>query len=94
MTFLIFNRVIGTGLASVSYHDGQCCLITALLSRIYATPSVILRASGSVGVALLMWLIGALIAAAGTMVYIELGTVSSHHFFQLSGPIYELGTSA
>ncbi|KAG6844862.1 hypothetical protein H0H87_002985 [Tephrocybe sp. NHM501043] len=41
---------------------------------IYATPSVILRTSGSVGVALLMWLIGALIAAAGTTVYIELGT--------------------
>ncbi|KAF8193218.1 APC amino acid permease [Mycena galopus ATCC 62051] len=52
--FLIFNRVIGTG--------------------IYATPSVILRTSGSVGVALLMWLLGALVAAAGTAVYVELGT--------------------
>ncbi|KAF8157117.1 APC amino acid permease [Crassisporium funariophilum] len=52
--FLIFNRVIGTG--------------------IYATPSNILRSSGSVGVALIMWLIGALIAACGTAVYIELGT--------------------
>ncbi|RDB27614.1 High-affinity methionine permease [Hypsizygus marmoreus] len=54
VVFLIFNRVIGTG--------------------IYATPSVILRSSGSVGVALLLWLAGALIAAAGTTVYIELGT--------------------
>ncbi|GLB39007.1 putative amino acid permease [Lyophyllum shimeji] len=54
VVFLIFNRVIGTG--------------------IYATPSVILRTSGSVGVALLMWLLGALIAAAGTIVYTELGT--------------------
>ncbi|KAG6825519.1 hypothetical protein H0H92_003419 [Tricholoma furcatifolium] len=44
---------------------------------IYATPSVILRTSGSVGVALVMWLIGALIAAAGTMVYVELGTVGA-----------------
>ncbi|CAK5272707.1 unnamed protein product [Mycena citricolor] len=52
--FLVFNRVIGTG--------------------IYATPSVILRNSGSVGVALLMWLLGALIAAFGTAVYVELGT--------------------
>ncbi|KAJ7362272.1 APC amino acid permease [Mycena albidolilacea] len=52
--FLVFNRVIGTG--------------------IYATPSVILRTSGSVGVALLMWLLGALVAAAGTAVYVELGT--------------------
>ncbi|KAJ7624850.1 APC amino acid permease [Roridomyces roridus] len=52
--FLVFNRVIGTG--------------------IYATPSVILRTSGSVGVALLMWVLGALLAGAGTAVYVELGT--------------------
>ncbi|KAF5354083.1 hypothetical protein D9756_007331 [Leucocoprinus leucothites] len=52
--FLIFNRVIGTG--------------------IYATPSNILRSAGSVGVALVMWLVGSLIAALGTAVYIELGT--------------------
>ncbi|KAJ7214391.1 APC amino acid permease [Mycena pura] len=52
--FLIFNRVIGTG--------------------IFATPSLILSSSGSVGVALLMWVLGALIAAAGTAVYVELGT--------------------
>ncbi|KII84566.1 hypothetical protein PLICRDRAFT_57546 [Plicaturopsis crispa FD-325 SS-3] len=53
-SFLIFNRVIGTG--------------------IFATPSVILRSSGSVGVAMLMWLLGAVVAAAGTSVFIELGT--------------------
>ncbi|KAF7303614.1 High affinity methionine permease [Mycena indigotica] len=53
--FLIFNRVIGTG--------------------IFATPSVILHSSGSAGVALLIWILGALIAAAGTTVYVELGTV-------------------
>ncbi|KAF8338662.1 APC amino acid permease, partial [Amanita rubescens] len=52
--FLIFNRVIGTG--------------------IYATPSIILRASGSVGITFIMWLLGAALAAAGTAVYIELGT--------------------
>ncbi|KAJ7624315.1 APC amino acid permease [Mycena polygramma] len=52
--FLIFNRVIGTG--------------------IFATPSVILLSSGSVGIALLMWVLGALIAIAGTTVYVELGT--------------------
>ncbi|KAJ7362306.1 APC amino acid permease [Mycena albidolilacea] len=53
-SFLIFNRVIGTG--------------------IFATPSAILLSSGSVGVALLMWVLGALIAIAGTTVYVELGT--------------------
>lgn len=42
--------------------------------RIYATPSNILRSSGSVGVALIMWVLGALIAAYGTAVYMELGT--------------------
>ncbi|KAJ7691047.1 APC amino acid permease [Mycena rosella] len=41
---------------------------------IFATPSVILHSSGSVGIALLMWVLGALIAIAGTTVYVELGT--------------------
>ncbi|KIY63423.1 APC amino acid permease [Cylindrobasidium torrendii FP15055 ss-10] len=41
---------------------------------IFATPSLILHASGSVGVALCMWLCGAVIAAIGTTVYIELGS--------------------
>ncbi|KAF8655580.1 hypothetical protein AX16_003001 [Volvariella volvacea WC 439] len=54
VVFLIFNRIIGTG--------------------IYATPSSILRGSGSVGLALLMWVLGSLVAAAGTWVYVELGT--------------------
>ncbi|TFK65494.1 APC amino acid permease [Pluteus cervinus] len=52
--FLIFNKIIGTG--------------------IYATPSIILRASGSVGVTLLIWVLGSTLAAVGTAVYIELGT--------------------
>ncbi|KZT28176.1 amino acid transporter [Neolentinus lepideus HHB14362 ss-1] len=52
--FLIFNRIIGTG--------------------IFSTPSIILRSAGSVGVTMLMWVIGAAIAATGTAVYVELGT--------------------
>ncbi|VDC07933.1 unnamed protein product [Peniophora sp. CBMAI 1063] len=52
--FLIFNRVIGTG--------------------IFATPSSILASAGSVGLALFMWVIGALIATAGLAVYVEFGT--------------------
>ncbi|KAL4784854.1 amino acid/polyamine transporter I [Aspergillus varians] len=52
--FLIFNRVIGTG--------------------IFATPSTILSLSGSVGLALFMWVVGTLIAVAGTAVYLEWGT--------------------
>ncbi|EIM87629.1 high affinity methionine permease [Stereum hirsutum FP-91666 SS1] len=52
--FLIFNRIIGTG--------------------IFATPSSILETSGSVGLSLFMWLIGALIATSGLLVYVEWGT--------------------
>lgn len=53
-SFLIFNRVIGTG--------------------IFATPSTILSLSGSVGLSLFMWVIGTIIAMAGTAVYLEWGT--------------------
>ncbi|KAI1798050.1 APC amino acid permease [Ganoderma leucocontextum] len=41
---------------------------------IFATPSVILRSSGSVGLSLIMWLLGATVALCGTAVYMELGT--------------------
>lgn len=53
-TFLIFNRIIGTG--------------------IFATPSGILSQTGSVGLALFIWLAGMLIAGAGMAVYLEFGT--------------------
>ena len=46
------------------------------MNRVFATPSVILRSAGSVGMALTMWLIGATIAATGSAVYLEYGTVS------------------
>ncbi|KAH7882813.1 APC amino acid permease [Phlebopus sp. FC_14] len=52
--FLIFNRVIGTG--------------------VFAAPSLILKSSGSVGMTFVMWALGALVAAAGTAVYVEFGT--------------------
>ncbi|KAF5019001.1 hypothetical protein F66182_9019 [Fusarium sp. NRRL 66182] len=41
---------------------------------IFATPSTILGLSGSPGLALIMWVVGAIIAAAGTAVYLEWGT--------------------
>jgi amino acid transporter len=41
---------------------------------IFATPSSILALSGSVGLALFIWVAGMLIAAAGMAVYLEFGT--------------------
>ena len=52
--FLVFNRMVGTG--------------------IFATPSAILSLSGSVGLALFIWVAGMIIAAAGMAVYLEFGT--------------------
>ena len=45
--------------------------------RIFATTSVILRSAGSVGTVLAMWLLGAMVAATGSAVYLEYGTVSA-----------------
>ncbi|KAF8678630.1 hypothetical protein AX14_004685 [Amanita brunnescens Koide BX004] len=41
---------------------------------IYASPGLILHSAGSVGMALILWVLGSLIAAAGTFVYLEYGT--------------------
>ncbi|KDR72257.1 hypothetical protein GALMADRAFT_102004 [Galerina marginata CBS 339.88] len=57
--FIIFNRIIGTG--------------------IFATPSTILGFSGSVGLSLVMWIVGAVIAAVGMQVYIIWGTALPHN---------------
>ncbi|RDA83643.1 hypothetical protein CP532_4664 [Ophiocordyceps camponoti-leonardi (nom. inval.)] len=43
-------------------------------TAIFATPATILSLSGSVGLSLVLWLVGMLIALAGTAVYMELGT--------------------
>jgi len=67
--------LIGTGSAFISllsFFAG----VDLRMDRIFATPSVILRSAGSVGMALTMWSIGAIIAAAGSAVYLEYGTVS------------------
>ncbi|KAF9459045.1 high affinity methionine permease [Collybia nuda] len=56
--FIIFNRIIGTG--------------------VFATPSTILALSGSVGLSMIMWVIGAIVAIAGMQVYIVWGTASRY----------------
>ena len=86
--FLIFNSVIGAGWVVVNLWNRQWTRTDRLWNRIYATPSNILRSSGSVGVSLIMWLVGALIAGCGTTVYIELGTVCCFVFCLLN-PIYQ-----
>ncbi|KAF5383260.1 hypothetical protein D9615_004900 [Tricholomella constricta] len=58
------------GLFSAVFLIFNCIIGTG----IYATPSIILRSSGSVGIALLTWIVGALLASTGIAVYIELGT--------------------
>lgn len=46
-----------------------------IIDSIYASPGLILQAAGSVGFALILWVAGSFIAAAGTYVYVEYGTV-------------------
>ncbi|KAF9240469.1 APC amino acid permease [Melanogaster broomeanus] len=41
---------------------------------VFAAPSIILNSSGSVGMTFVMWILGALVATAGTAVYVEFGT--------------------
>jgi hypothetical protein len=54
------------------------------MSSVFAAPSIILRSSGSVGMTFVMWIIGALVASAGTAVYVEFGTVGDSDRLLLS----------
>lgn len=57
------------------------CLLLYLGSGIYVTPAIVLRATGSIGVSLLLWTLGAIIGMSALFVWLELG---------LSIPKYEL----
>ena len=61
----------------VGFHTSQFTFADPQMDRVFATPSVILRSAGSVGMALIMWLLGAAVAATGSAVYLEYGTVSA-----------------
>lgn len=67
--------MIGSGYVLIYFSPTDS--IVDLGSRIFATPAIILRSSGSVGMALVMWLVGAAVACTGMAVYLELGTVSA-----------------
>ncbi|KAF8555875.1 APC amino acid permease [Imleria badia] len=41
---------------------------------VFVAPSIILKSSGSIGMSFAMWILGALVSAAGTAVYVEWGT--------------------
>ncbi|KAF8718952.1 hypothetical protein AX14_011629 [Amanita brunnescens Koide BX004] len=58
------------GLVSATFIIFNCMVGAG----IFATPGTILRLSGSVGLSLVIWVIGAIIAAAGMQVYIVWGT--------------------
>lgn len=66
-TMLIANRMIGT----VRLFSGSRCMsYSQSLQGIFATPASIVGATGSIGLALFMWVIGSIIAAAGLAVYL------------------------
>lgn len=69
----------GTEHDGLARHMGFASVALLISNRIigtgiFATPALILQSAGSVGSSLLLWLVGACIAGAGTAVYVEFGT--------------------
>ncbi|KAJ2767278.1 hypothetical protein IWQ56_003396 [Coemansia nantahalensis] len=56
--------------------DGMAMVIGTIIgSGIFSTPALILEAVGSVGMSMVVWLIGAAASVCGCIVYMELGTM-------------------
>ncbi|KAG6335343.1 hypothetical protein ID866_3754 [Astraeus odoratus] len=76
---VIFESVIPVTADESKRRLGLLSAVSLVFNRIigtgvFASPSVILKSSGSVGLTFIMWMIGALVSAAGTAVYVEFGT--------------------
>ncbi|KAH7359335.1 amino acid transporter [Plectosphaerella cucumerina] len=60
---------------TIGIFGGVSLIVNKIIgSGIFSTPSTILRLAGSPGMALMCWVIGGIIATAGTIVFLEFGT--------------------
>ncbi|KAF6823310.1 methionine permease [Colletotrichum musicola] len=61
---------------TLTWQSAYILVISRVIgSGIFATPGAILRSVGSPGLSLLLWLVGALVAACGLMVSLEFGSM-------------------
>ncbi|GKT46326.1 low-affinity methionine permease [Colletotrichum spaethianum] len=61
---------------TLTWQSAYILVISRVIgSGIFATPGAILRSVGSPGLALLLWVVGAIVAACGLMVSLEFGTM-------------------
>ncbi|OAX41008.1 amino acid transporter [Rhizopogon vinicolor AM-OR11-026] len=73
------NREVFDNVPDAKKQLGLASAVMLIFNRVigtgvFASPSIILRSSGSVGMSFVMWILGALVASAGTAVYVEFGT--------------------
>lgn len=74
--FLILNKMIGTGSGYSQRGLRSYCSFTDPSFAVFSTPSGIFKATGSVGVSIILWVVGGIITFSGLSVYLEFGLVS------------------
>lgn len=73
--FLILNKMIGTG-SELPCSDRVGETPTYILTRrslVFSTPSAIFAATGSVGVSIILWVVGGILTFCGLSVFLEFG---------------------
>ena len=68
--FLILNKMIGTGSECHPWWiRSEQCLTD--IHAVFSTPSGIFRATGNVGISIILWIIGGIITFSGLSVYVH-----------------------
>jgi hypothetical protein len=73
IVFIIVNRMVGESVVTKLVRTARYSLAFRVGTGIFRTPTTVMQGTDSVGYTLIFWVIGAIVAMAGVLVFTEFG---------------------